>query len=55
VMIPVMYVLPMEAHREESLYGMAPITISDRGEGALGSSEKQELPSFEKQEAALSS
>lgn len=41
VMVPVMYVLPMEAHREESLYGMAPITISDRGEGALGSSEKK--------------
>lgn len=40
VVIPVIHVIPMEAKSEESLYGMAEITMSDRGEGKLGSTNK---------------
>ncbi len=38
VMIPVIHAIPMVVPNEEMLYGMTPITISDRGEGRLGSS-----------------
>ena len=40
VMIPVIAVTPIIATHEESLYGMTPITISNRGDGALGSTGK---------------
>ncbi len=41
VMIPVVHFVPLQANNEESLYGMTQITMSDRGEKALGSSDKK--------------
>ena len=40
VMVPVIHFIPLMANKEESLYGTEQITMSDRGEGRLGSSDK---------------
>lgn len=39
VHLPCIPSVPLEAANEKSLYGMYPITMSDRGEGALGSTD----------------
>ena len=37
VMVPVVHFRAMERNGDDDLYGWYPITISDRGDGALGS------------------
>ena len=37
VLVPVVHFRPVQAAKEEQLYNNYPITISDRGDGALGS------------------
>lgn len=41
VMMPVIHAIPLIAKNEESLYDMEQITMSDRGEGKLGSTKKK--------------
>ena len=40
VMVPVVHFRAMERRGNEDLYGWYPITISERGEGALGSTDE---------------
>ena len=41
IMIPVIHFVPLQANNEQSLYDMVQITMSDRGPGALGSTDKK--------------
>lgn len=37
LLLPIIHFIPLESDNEESLYGMVPITMSDRGLGGFGS------------------